>query len=152
MTCDLSDASVSNKTTRSNPGVGARAPLRHGRPPGPVGRMIARRSSAVEENPQRPQPQVARVDAAATAPTRVSVRVAVPDRMLRMTEFGLRFVGDERQGSGWWTRVEDRMERLVAANLPVGARSVEMAIDSETLEVVLEFEPPRPRAHLSICR
>lgn len=78
---------------------------------------------------------------------RASVRIAVPDRMIRMTEFGLRFVRDEGGGSRWWARVAERMETLVSAHLPHDARSVEMSIemanDSGSLEVVLQYDAPR---------
>lgn len=62
--------------------------------------------------------------------------------MIRMTEFGLRFVRDERDGGCWWERVADQMGNLVSAHLPHGARSIEMAMDSDNLEVVLEYDAP----------
>ncbi len=145
----------------------------HGRAPKPVPRMLPRRASldlAEHSGQQHDQPQFASggagpiVSASQNELTRrMSARIAVPDRMIRMTEFGLRFIrdnprvdvpSDEEAGSRWWARVVDRMESLVAEHLPPGASRVEMALDSETLEVVLEYDVSlrESRASLSICR
>ncbi len=85
------------------------------------------------------------VSAGGVSAGRVSVRIAVTARMIRMTEFGLRFVRDEGDGSRWWARVADEMGSLVSAHVPHDARSVEMASDSESLEVVVEYDAPGPR-------
>ena len=59
-----------------------------------------------------------------------------------MTEFGLRFVRRDCDEAAWWQRVADQMEGLVSAHVPAGARSVGMTLDSDNLEVVLEYDTP----------
>ena len=78
---------------------------------------------------------------------RISLRVDVPERLLRMTRFGLDFASE---ASGWWRRVEDEMQALVDRHLPPRASEVEMRLDVDRLEVVLSYVPARgaaPRVH-----
>lgn len=70
-------------------------------------------------------------------PNRSCARIAVPDRLVRMTEFGLRHVAAD--SSGWWRRVELEMQALVSAHLPRAASDVRMELDPERLELVLEY-------------
>ena len=67
----------------------------------------------------------------------VVVRVAVPERIVRMVEFGLSGLSDNSRG--WWRRVEAEVGEFVSAELPLRAEDVRIALDSESLEVVLEF-------------
>ena len=68
------------------------------------------------------------------------VRVSVPDKIVRMTSYGLRQVPDElRSDLGWWRRVVDEMQEFVRAHLPPGATGVEMSLDSARIEVVLSY-------------
>jgi hypothetical protein len=69
---------------------------------------------------------------------RVSLRVDVPERLLRMTRFGLDFASE---GSGWWRRVEQEMRALVDRHLPARVSEVEMRLDVDRLEVVLSYAP-----------
>ena len=71
---------------------------------------------------------------------RCSLRVAVPDRLLCMTRFGLECAAEGP--SGWWRQVEDAMQSLVDAHLPARAAEVEMQLDAERLEVVLSYVLP----------
>jgi hypothetical protein len=68
---------------------------------------------------------------------RASIRVDVPERLLRMTRFGLDFAAHE--GSGWWRRVESEMQNLIDSHLPSQAAEVEMNLDVDRLEVVLSY-------------
>ena len=72
-------------------------------------------------------------------PTRHAVVHAdLPEKLIRMTEQGLRhFPADS---SGWWRHVEREMEALVDAHLPDGASGVEMSLDPDRMQVVLEYE------------
>jgi hypothetical protein len=74
---------------------------------------------------------------------RASLRVAVPDRLLCMTRFGLEcaFEGP----SGWWKQVENAMQALVDAHLPARACDLEMSLDAERLEVVLTYRLSQPK-------
>jgi len=75
---------------------------------------------------------------------RAAVRFAVPERLVRMAEFGLQ-LGGGVAGERWWSRVADHMQRLVSAHLPTGARRVEMVFDPERTEVEVRFEPAASR-------
>ena len=67
----------------------------------------------------------------------VVVRVAVPDRIVRMFEFGLSGLSDSSRG--WWRRVEQEVGEFVGAQLPRGAADVRIGLDADQLEVVLEY-------------
>ena len=69
--------------------------------------------------------------------SRVVLRVAVPDRIVRMTRFGLQNSADD---SGWWRLVADHVESLVSSHLPQDAANVQMSLDSADLEVVLTYD------------
>jgi hypothetical protein len=74
------------------------------------------------------------------------LRLPIPERILRMATFGLRHApGEDEDGrdpSGWWRRVEREMESAVFAHVPGAARSIEMHLDAEALEVVVEYALP----------
>jgi hypothetical protein len=72
---------------------------------------------------------------------RAVVRLPVPEKLLRMTRFGLRHVGDER--SGWWERVQREMAAFVFAHVPERARELRMRLDGKRMEVVVEYELAR---------
>jgi len=85
------------------------------------------RAGRMLDRPARPKP---------AGGERMSLRVDVPDRLLRMTRFGLDFASE---GSGWWRRVEREMQELVDTHLPARAAEVEMRLDVDRLEVVLSY-------------
>lgn len=70
--------------------------------------------------------------------SRTRVCVAVSEKLVRMTEFGLQHAADG--SSGWWGRVELEMQALVSAHLPPCASHVRMDLDRERLEIVLEYQ------------
>ena len=74
-------------------------------------------------------------DRAVTERTRL--RVAVPERILRMARFGLRHVPDD--DSGWWRRVEREMESFVYRHLPAKASDVRLELDADLCEIVVEY-------------
>ena len=104
------------------------------RPPGHRHRMLGRDQG------------VCPVPVALPQQARAALRIAVPDRLIRMTQFGLRHAPDHE--SGWWLRVQDEMEAFVHAHLPRAASGVSMRLDSERMEVELEYEVPRPSSRL----
>lgn len=104
---------------------------------------IARRQHL--RTPPRAQRMLSRLPTLDCVPcARASIRVDVPERLLRMTRFGLDFASDE--GSGWWRRVEREMQALVDSYLPAQASDVQMKLDVDRLEVVLSYQLPSPSA------
>lgn len=74
---------------------------------------------------------------------RVVARIEVPDRLVRMTAFGLwNFDDESRACRRWWTRVCNEMDALVGAALPRAAQRVRMQLDAERMEIVLGYELP----------
>ncbi len=73
---------------------------------------------------------------------RTRLRVEVPERILRMTRFGLRHV--ESDESGWWRRVEREMESFVYRHLPASASDVRLELDPDLCEVVVEYALSAP--------
>ena len=67
----------------------------------------------------------------------VLIRIAVPERIVRMVEFGLEGLSDSSRG--WWRRVEREVGEFVVAQLPSGAADVSIGLNSEDLEIVLEY-------------
>jgi hypothetical protein len=75
---------------------------------------------------------------AAPAARHAVTRADVPERLVRMAEFGLRHTPADE--SAWWRRVEREMQALVDAHLPAGARQVELRFDPTRMQVVLEYD------------
>ncbi len=68
------------------------------------------------------------------------LRLPLPERIVRMTWFGLEHVAPGGSAErGWWRRVEREMARFVRPHLPAGALDVEMQLDPESLEVRIEY-------------
>jgi len=68
---------------------------------------------------------------------RTRLRVEVPERILRMTRFGLHSVGSDDRG--WWRRVEREMESFVYRHLPAKASDVRLELDANLCEIVVEY-------------
>ena len=90
--------------------------------------------------PRRPRMLAAGRRDVTQGASRVSLRIAIPERLVRMTEFGLLHASDD--GSGWWRQVEREMHALVDAHVPSTARNVDLRLDPERLEVVVEYQHP----------
>ena len=73
----------------------------------------------------------------------VSVRIAVPERIVRMVEFGLG--GLSHSSQGWWNRVEREVGNFVNAQLPRGAADVRIGLDPDHFEVVVEYSQAASR-------
>jgi hypothetical protein len=100
------------------------------------------------QTPPRAQRMLSRPGSQGSASPRTSIRVDVPDRLLRMTRFGLDFA---TEGSGWWRRVEREMQALVDSHLPSRAADVQMELDVDRFEVVLSYRLPAAAAQPGRC-
>jgi hypothetical protein len=75
-----------------------------------------------------------------------SLRLRLPERIVRMAEFGLRHQPAEEAGcrdaGSWWRRVERELESVVFAHIPAAAERVALYLDPDALEVVVEYALP----------
>lgn len=101
---------------------GTRAPVRGGR-------MLRRAVATAHIRPN------VGTEGAVTRPT---LRLPIPERVVRMTEAGLHTLASDPRG--WWRRVEHEMASFVEAHLPAGARQVRMRLDADRQEVVIEYQ------------
>ena len=72
--------------------------------------------------------------------TSARLRIAIPERILWMTEYGLQRQRPTEES--WWHRVEREMDGLVRPHLPKDAVAVVMQLDSDALEVVVDYALP----------